>query len=119
MIVALRGGVITRARERRRRPSGCSSPAASPRSRRSACTVLADEATPVAQLSRAEAERRIAEAEAAYAEAAATETPEKRDAAMARLLSARARLRRPTPRAPPDRTAAAAGDDRARLNPLD
>jgi F-type H+-transporting ATPase subunit epsilon len=48
------------------------------------CTVLADEATPVAQLSRADAE-------AAY-NAAAGDTPEKRDAAMARLLSARAML---------------------------
>jgi F-type H+-transporting ATPase subunit epsilon len=55
------------------------------------CTVLADEATPVAQLSRAAAETRIREAEEAYA-AAATETPERRDAAMARLLSARAML---------------------------
>lgn len=53
------------------------------------CTVLAVEATPVAQLSRAEAERRVREAEEAYA-TAATDTPEKRDAAMARLLSARA-----------------------------
>jgi F-type H+-transporting ATPase subunit epsilon len=55
------------------------------------CTVLADEATPVAQLSRADAETRIREAEEAYA-AAATDTPEKRDAAMARLISARAML---------------------------
>lgn len=52
-------------------------------------TILADEATPLSQLSRAEAERRIAEAEVAYGEAA-TESPEKRDAAQARLLSARA-----------------------------
>jgi F-type H+-transporting ATPase subunit epsilon len=55
------------------------------------CTVLADEATPVNQLSRAEAETRIRDAEEAYAEAAG-EAPEKRDAAMARLLSARAML---------------------------
>ncbi|WP_372624441.1 ATP synthase F1 subunit epsilon [Falsiroseomonas sp.] len=55
------------------------------------CTVLADEATPVAQLSRATAESRIREAEEAFATAAG-ETPEKRDAAMARLLSARAML---------------------------
>ncbi|MGG5812049.1 ATP synthase F1 subunit epsilon [Falsiroseomonas sp. CW058] len=53
------------------------------------CTVLAVEATPVAQLSRAAAEQRLRDAEAAYA-AAAGDTPEKRDAAMARLLSARA-----------------------------
>ncbi|MBU8537370.1 ATP synthase F1 subunit epsilon [Falsiroseomonas tokyonensis] len=53
------------------------------------CTVLADEATPVGQLSKAAAEARMRDAEAAYA-AAAMETPEKRDASMARLLSARA-----------------------------
>ena len=52
-------------------------------------TILADEATPVAQVSRAEAERRVADAEAAY-RAAATDTPERRDAAMARLLAMRA-----------------------------
>lgn len=52
-------------------------------------TVLADEATPLAQLSRAEGERRVIEAEAAYAEAA-MDAPQKRDAAMQRLLSARA-----------------------------
>ena len=52
-------------------------------------TVLAVEATPVAQLSRAEAERRIAAAEADY-QAAAMDTPERRDAAMARLLAMRA-----------------------------
>jgi F-type H+-transporting ATPase subunit epsilon len=55
------------------------------------CTVLADEATPVGQLSRAAAEARIREAEEGFAKAA-SETPEKRDAAMARLLSARAML---------------------------
>jgi F-type H+-transporting ATPase subunit epsilon len=56
------------------------------------CTVLADEATPVAQLSRATAESRIRDAEQAYA-ASASESPEKRDAAMDRVLSARAMLR--------------------------
>jgi F-type H+-transporting ATPase subunit epsilon len=55
------------------------------------CTVLADEATPVGQLSRADAEARIRQAEDAY-NAAASEAEEKRDAAMARLLSARAML---------------------------
>ena len=54
-------------------------------------TILADEATPVAQLSKSDAERRIAECEKAFAEANDA-TPEKRDAAMARLLSARAML---------------------------
>jgi len=52
-------------------------------------TVLADEATPVAELSKAEAERRITEANAAY-DAAIDDTPEKRDAAMAQLLAMRA-----------------------------
>ncbi|NGM22424.1 ATP synthase F1 subunit epsilon [Roseomonas stagni] len=52
------------------------------------CTVLADEATPVGQLSKAAAEARVREAEAAYA-AAANDTPEKRDAVMAKLLAAR------------------------------
>ncbi|MDB5412431.1 MAG: synthase subunit epsilon [Rubritepida sp.] len=52
-------------------------------------TVLADEATPVDELSKAEAERRIAEADAAYA-AAVNDPPERRDAAMARLLAMRA-----------------------------
>ena len=51
-------------------------------------TILADEATPVADLSKTEAERRIAEADTAY-NAAVNDTPEKRDAAMARLLSMR------------------------------
>ncbi|MBU8544533.1 MULTISPECIES: ATP synthase F1 subunit epsilon [Roseomonadaceae] len=53
------------------------------------CTVLADEATPVAQLSKAAAETRVREAEAAYT-AAAMDTPEKREASMDRLLTARA-----------------------------
>jgi F-type H+-transporting ATPase subunit epsilon len=43
----------------------------------------------VADLSRDKAEARVREAEAAYA-AAATETPERREEAMDRLLSARA-----------------------------
>lgn len=53
------------------------------------CTVLADEAIPVGQLSKAAAESRAQAAEAAYI-AAAMDTPERRDAAMDRLLSARA-----------------------------
>jgi F-type H+-transporting ATPase subunit epsilon len=52
-------------------------------------TILADEATPVADLSKADSDRRIKEAEAAY-EACRDATPEKRDAAMARLLAMRA-----------------------------
>ncbi len=51
-------------------------------------TVLADEASPLATLSRAKAEADLAAAEADYA-AAATDTPEKREAAMDRLLSMR------------------------------
>jgi hypothetical protein len=50
--------------------------------------VLADEATPVADVSRAEAERRLAEAEAALAEVTAADTPERRDLAMGRVQSA-------------------------------
>jgi len=53
------------------------------------CTVLADEAIPVGQLSKAAAEARVQAAEAAYS-AAAMDTPEHRDAAMDKLLTARA-----------------------------
>lgn len=55
------------------------------------CTVLAVEATPVAQLSKADANLRLREAEAAY-NAAAMDTPERREAAMTRLFTARAML---------------------------
>lgn len=51
-------------------------------------TILADEAIPLTELSKAEADRRVAEAEAAY-NAATMESPEKRDAAMANLLAMR------------------------------
>lgn len=51
-------------------------------------TVLADEATPVASLSRAAAATRVKEAEAAY-DAAAGDAPDVREAAMDRLLAAR------------------------------
>ncbi|RVT96989.1 ATP synthase F1 subunit epsilon [Rhodovarius crocodyli] len=51
-------------------------------------TVLADEATPVAELSRAQADADVAKAEAAYT-AAAAESPEKREEAMDRLLAMR------------------------------
>jgi F-type H+-transporting ATPase subunit epsilon len=50
-------------------------------------TVLADEATPVAQLSRADAMARVKDAEAAY-QAAADDVPEVREKAMDRLLAA-------------------------------
>lgn len=90
MIVALRGGVITVTEGGQvtdRLFVGGGFAEVTP----DRCTVLADEATPVAQLSRSDAEARIREAEDAYA-AAASDTPEKRDAAMARLISARAML---------------------------
>jgi len=54
-------------------------------------TILADEATPVSSMSRAEAAERVAAAEKAYDEmAAAGGAPDLREAAMDRLLSARA-----------------------------
>jgi F-type H+-transporting ATPase subunit epsilon len=56
------------------------------------CTVLADEAIPVEELSADQARARIAEAEAAYAVAAKGADVAARERAMARLLSARARL---------------------------
>ncbi len=90
MIVTLRGGIITVTENGQvtdRLFGGGGFAEVTPER----CTVLADEATPVAQLSRTEAEQRIKEAEAAYADAA-NEVPEKRDAAMDRLLSARAML---------------------------
>jgi F-type H+-transporting ATPase subunit epsilon len=90
MIVALRGGIIT-VRENGQVTDRLFVGGGFAEVTPERCTVLADEATPVAQLSRAEAETRIREAEAAYAEAAGDE-PEKREAAMARLLSARAML---------------------------
>jgi len=52
-------------------------------------TLLADDATPVASLSKTEAATRVAAAEAAYDTAAATGTPELRELAMDALLSAR------------------------------
>lgn len=54
-------------------------------------TVLADEAWPVAELSRAEGERRLAEAEAAYAAVDKTNVPAI-ERAMDRMQSARAMI---------------------------
>lgn len=51
-------------------------------------TVLADEATPLTELSRSAAQGRVQQAEADYA-AAGSATPEEREAAMDRLLAAR------------------------------
>lgn len=90
MIVALRGGVI-RVRENGQDTEKLFVAGGFAEITPARVTILADEATPVAQLSRADAETRIAECEKALAEAQDT-TPEKRDAAMARLLAARAML---------------------------
>jgi len=88
MIVALRGGVIAvheggQVTERLFVAGGFAEVAPD------RVTILADEATPLASLSKSEAERRLAEAEASLA-AAAKDTPEKLEAAMAQMLSARA-----------------------------
>lgn len=89
MIVALRGGLI------RVQESGAETETlfvaggfaeVSP----DRCTVLADEATPLANLSRSDAERRLSEAEATYAAITADDAPEKREAAMNRVLAFRA-----------------------------
>lgn len=90
MIVALRGGVII-VRENGQETEQLFVAGGFAEVTPNRVTILADEATPVAQLSKADAERRIAECEKAFAEANDA-TPEKRDAAMARLLSARAML---------------------------
>lgn len=55
------------------------------------CTVLADEATPVAEVSRAKAEERLRAAEAEYEAADKMNVPAL-DAAMARMQSARAMI---------------------------
>jgi F-type H+-transporting ATPase subunit epsilon len=55
------------------------------------CTVLANEAIPVAQVSRAEGEKRLAAAEAEYAAADKMDVPAL-DAAMDRMQSARAMI---------------------------
>jgi len=88
MIVALRGGVIS-VREGGQVTDQLFVAGGFAEVAPDRVTILADEATPVATLSKSDAERRLAEAEAAFA-SAANETPEKREAAMARVLSARA-----------------------------
>lgn len=91
MIVALRGGVIrvhkAGAVTHRLFVAGGFAEVTPER-----CTVLAEEATPVEDLVADAARARIAEAEAAYVEAAKGTDPAARELAMARLLSARARL---------------------------
>jgi F-type H+-transporting ATPase subunit epsilon len=54
------------------------------------CTVLANESKPVAELDRAEGERRLAEAEAAYAKVDATTDTVEEELALDRIQSARA-----------------------------
>ncbi len=88
MIVALRGGVISvteggQVTERLFVGGGFAEIT------QDRVTVLADDATPVASLSKAAAAGVLANAEAAMVEAN-TMTPEKRDQAMVALLSARA-----------------------------
>jgi F-type H+-transporting ATPase subunit epsilon len=88
MIVTLRGGVI-KVQENGRETEKLFVMGGFAEITPTRVTVLADEATPVAALSRAAAAQRITEAQAAY-DAAAMDTPERRDAAMDRLLAARA-----------------------------
>jgi F-type H+-transporting ATPase subunit epsilon len=89
MIVALKGGVI-RVRENGAETEKLFVAGGFAEVSPERVTVLADEATPLAQLSRAESERRLAEAEAALANTPGTDPVEKRDAALLRVLSARA-----------------------------
>jgi F-type H+-transporting ATPase subunit epsilon len=88
MIVALRGGII-RVRENGAETEtlfvGGGFAEVSPER----VTVLADEATPIASLSRAASERRLAEAEAALREVQTSDPEAKRDAALARVLAMR------------------------------
>jgi len=88
MIVALKGGVI-RVQENGQTTERLFVMGGFAEITPTRVTVLADEATPLAQLSRAAAATRVQEAEAAYAAAAAEATPEEREAIMARLLAAR------------------------------
>jgi len=89
MIVTLRGGVIS-VRENGQETERMFVRGGFAEVGPNRVTVLADAAVPVAELSRAEAERLITEAERDYLSAAANETPEKREAAMAHLLAMRA-----------------------------
>lgn len=90
MIVALRGGVISvreggKVTEQLFVAGGFAEVSAD------RVTILAEEATPLSSLSKSAAQLRLSEAEAAMT-SAANDTMEKRDAAMARVLSARAML---------------------------
>lgn len=89
MIVALRGGVV-RVREGGAETARLFVPGGFAEITPARCTILADAATPVAELSRAEAERRLDEAEAALAAMGPDAVPERRDAALDRVLAMRA-----------------------------
>lgn len=89
MIVALRGGLI-RVRENGADTETLFVAGGFAEVSPERCTVLADEATPLASLSRSEAERRLTEAETAYAAITNDDTPERREAAMNRVLAYRA-----------------------------
>jgi F-type H+-transporting ATPase subunit epsilon len=89
MMVALRGGVI-RVRENGAETEKLFVAGGFAEVTPERCTVLADEATPLASLSRAEAETRLRDAEAALAATSGEDPPEKRDAALLRVLSLRA-----------------------------
>jgi F-type H+-transporting ATPase subunit epsilon len=86
MIVALKGGVIE-VREGGKQPERLFVAGGFAEITPTRMTVLADEATPVAELSRAQAEARLRDAQAEY-QAATTDTPEVREKAMDRLLAA-------------------------------
>ncbi len=87
MIVALRGGVI-QVRENGAETEALFIAGGFAEVSPERVTILADEATPLASLSRAAVERRLAEAEAALQEAIA-EPEAKRDAAYARVQAFR------------------------------
>ncbi len=87
MIVALRGGII-RVVEGGQDAERLFVAGGFAEITRDRVTVLADEATPVTELSKAEADRRVAEAEASY-NASSLDSPERREAAMAKLLAMR------------------------------
>ncbi|MFC0410784.1 ATP synthase F1 subunit epsilon [Roseomonas elaeocarpi] len=88
MVVALKGGII-RVRENGAETERLFVMGGFAEITPERVTVLADEATPVTELSRAEAESRLSEAEAALT-AAAAEPEAVRDRVMDRLLAARA-----------------------------
>lgn len=88
MIVALRGGVI-RVRDNGAETDRLFVAGGFAEIQPGRVTVLADEATPLAELSKAGAERRLADAEAELKQVAGTDPEPKRDAALARVLALR------------------------------